>query len=112
MIKNLLKNKNLLHYILQEDYNEDSPKKRYTIGENFVYQFGIDPHPIHINYIKNSVDVNVVYNCKIGKSIRNNYLPYLEEVPINKIFSDTETFDVKKNTKEKKANIRLYYIIC
>lgn len=65
-------------------------------GENYVFQFGIDPHPIHISCISNSVDKNVVSECKIDNSIRNNYLPYLEEVPIDKIFSNTETFTVSK----------------
>ncbi|KAK8840486.1 hypothetical protein M9Y10_030691 [Tritrichomonas musculus] len=68
----------------------DTTKKRLTAGANFVIQFGICQHPIHEKCVTN-MDGDT-YKCPIDNSNRNYFLPCLEDIPINEIFSDIKQF--------------------
>ena len=68
----------------------DTTKKRLTAGANFVIQFGICQHPIHEKCVTN-MDGDT-YKCPMDNSNRNYFLPCLEDISINEIFSDTKEF--------------------
>ena len=57
--------------------------KRCTAGANFIVQFSMCKHPVHMNCCP---DKFKQFNCPIDRSIKNSLLPCIDSIPISAIF--------------------------
>ena len=65
--------------------NDKDEFKRSTIGANFILQFGICQHPVHLNCVKDKV-----FTCPIDRSVKNALLPSIEDIPKSVVFNSNE----------------------
>lgn len=65
----------------RQNKSEKSGMKRFTVGANYVVQFGICPHPVHPKCIHGEK-----FKCPLCKSFKNGFLPYIDSIPKKELF--------------------------
>ncbi|KAK8881373.1 hypothetical protein M9Y10_004109 [Tritrichomonas musculus] len=67
----------------QNEGQNETVTKRCTVENNFIIQFSLCQHPLHPSCVNRSC-----FKCPIDRSLRNGFLPRLDELPASKICSE------------------------